>query len=160
MAEFVTAAHRSIFTAQGLATMGIDPEWDRRVAAFLSWEARTNLQEEYGDIAQRCEVIGIDRMMLESQYGKAWHQHPEAQGELARIRNSETVENEKIDERYYRPFWQSQRDLVLTPAPALAAALFKATVAQVHEVWNDNAFDGDCAAIVEAELAQFCGETV
>lgn len=144
--------------AQGLATMGASPAWDRVTATLLVWMARTRTDEKFGANHRSEQTFKTARAALKAEYGSEWRTNAAARRkfDVANI-----IKNGAFDAhtaRFYQPLWAAQRALVETPAPSLAAALFKARIAEDGEVWNDVNFHGDCAAVVDTELAKFLGE--
>ncbi|WP_298165119.1 hypothetical protein [Novosphingobium sp.] len=155
-AQIIT--QRSALTAQALATMGADSEWDRCLRAYLAWDTKVRAQTQYGAYDKAMEAGTLGRLDLESRFGKGWMRHPDAQGEFESIRAMEKDADDAFTLNFTVPFWKAARDLVLTPAPSLAAALFKAAVIEWEEVWNDSDMTADCVEILDADLARFVGE--
>lgn len=61
-------------------------------------------------------------------------------------------------DRYCEPVWQAERDLAMTPAPSIAAAIFKATMIEIEEVTYDTRFDADAMDVLHADFARLAGE--
>ncbi|MDE2597020.1 MAG: hypothetical protein KGL44_09095 [Sphingomonadales bacterium] len=158
MGDIAKIGHRAAFTAQALATMGADPEWDRALTKFLTCEARARAQEEYGEWAQRNEAIVRSFALLEHRFGKDWKRHPDAAAEAAQLNADSRASDDRLQVGYFAPFWASQQELMTTPAPTLAAALFKAAMIELHDVWNAGEDDLAGFAIIEADLSRFTGE--
>lgn len=64
------------------------------------------------------------------------------------------MRSDEIERDFYRPFWESQRELARYPAPTLAAALFKAAMIAAEDVWNDSDMTEDCAKLLHADFAR------
>lgn len=156
MVSVTIAAERATLTAQALATMGVDPTWDRCVTALLAAEVRAWAQEEYGEIAERRNELDTERLTLEAKHGKGLlYNHSATGSALSRIAVAEAACDEDMSNGFYAPLWQAQRDLAMTPAPTLGAALYKASMISLHDVWNDPGMDGHCIEIIDQDLAKF-----
>lgn len=145
---------RSQFHTQAIATMGIDPAWDRAVLNYIAYEIRAKADEHYGPD----ELASHDRQReaddLSQRLGPKWREHPE--GRL--ISEAMTADSRRAEDdrstNFYTPMWESCRQLVAVPAPSLAAVAFKAAIIELHEVWIDSLFEGDCIAVLDADLAR------
>lgn len=145
---------RSQFHAQAIATMGIDPAWDRAVTNYIACEIRGKADDHYGPD----ELASHDRQReaddLSQRLGPKWREHPEG----VAISEAMTAESRRAEDdrsaNFYTPMWESHRQLVAAPAPSLAAVALKAAIIELHEVWIDAVFEGDCIAILDADLAR------
>lgn len=152
------AALHDALIALGLATMGASPAWDIAVTELLVWMARTRANERIGAMLDAEETFRLARHAIKAEHGYRWSDDRAARGKWTAAALTHTAAFDEHVERFYGPLWAAQRALVATPAPTLAAALFKARIAEQGEVWNDNEFTGDCPAIVDADLAKFLGD--
>lgn len=123
-----TLAQRSSYVAQALATMGVDPEWDKRLTAYLTAECLAFSDLEFGVAAEGFEKFQRSKMHIESEFGKNFAQNPHAKALFSEaMREVSTVEDARI-QQYLTPYWATAKDLMHTPAPTLAAALFKSNM--------------------------------
>ena len=148
---------RAQFNAQGLATMGLCPAWDRAVAAYVSADVRSKAQEEFGPLAQKRNSWTFEQSALVVRLGKDWICHPEGVEADKRRRAEEIAGEAAMMENFYQPLWEAVYSLALVPAPSLSAAVFKAAVIEIHEIWNDGAFKADCNALIDADFARHAG---
>jgi hypothetical protein len=148
---------RAAFTAQALATIGADSEWDARLADYLRCDALQFADSEFGAYAAANEKLTLAAIQLEARYGDAYRSSPQAKV-LADIAHAENAEaNQRWSDTYLKPFWRAARDLASTPAPTLAAALFKVALIHSEEVWNDAKFAGNAMQIVSEDFARLQG---
>lgn len=148
---------RALFNAQGTATMGLDPEWDRAVTNYIAADVRAKVQEEYGPLARKENDDGLEAIRLAHRLGKGWRETAEGKAAWTRHAANRKAQERDLTDTYYQPLWAAMRELACTPAPSLAAALWKAAVIDLQEVWNDGEFEGDCVALIDADLARFTG---
>lgn len=142
------------FNAQGLATMGVDPQWDRAVHNLVSADVLARAHEHFGPLELKRNEGQLQAMEAEHRLGKNWREHPEGKPFWETLCDEGTVNDQQMTELYYNALWEAQRQLALTPAPTLAAALFKAAVIEMNDVWNDSQIDADCIELIEADLAR------
>jgi hypothetical protein len=142
------------FDALGLATMGVCPEWDRAVHNLIAADVLSRVHDEFGPLALSLADGEVERGDMKQRFGDNWRHHPEGKAIWERLQAADDDRNEAMTERFYRPLWDAQRQLARTPAPTLAAVVYKAAVVEMHDVWNDAQLGGDCIAIIEADLAR------
>lgn len=158
MSDYQIIANRLAQHQAGLATLGVDPAWDKAMHAYLRADALQHAAGEFGDLAKvryRHQVEGID---LQGKYGRDWKLHPDGKKELSRINREIHEEDERWGERYCKPMWRAANELALTPAPTIGAAMFKASIMESEEVWNDRDFPADCMEILQADFARLARE--
>jgi len=148
---------RAQFHAQGIATMGLDPAWDRAVTAYIAADVRSRAHEEFGPLALRKDGADLETIMAAVRLGKDWRDAKEG---IAIARNFDVASaayEAGMEKDFYGPSWRAQRDLALTPAPSLSAASWKAAAISLHEIWNDRTLEDDLASVIDADLARFTG---
>lgn len=133
-------------------------EWDKRLAHYLSLHALTMAAYDYGPLATSTNELLILRHKLEAEYGPNFRKHPDAQAQWKSVSAENSRLEEEATERYSVPLWHAQRELVTCPAPDLAAALFKAELVNVMEVWSDQSLEGEAFDYVAADLERLAGE--
>ena len=157
MAGLKNIAQRSVLTMQAIGTLGVDMEWDALVTNLLRLDTLAHAEEEFGPTNKRWDSRALERALAEERYGKGWENHPEVRPMLER-HNAEAIEDEELKyQRYYRPLWTAQIAVATATPPTLAAALFKATLIELVEVWNDADMQSDCMEIIRADLHRFGG---
>lgn len=100
------------------------------------------------------------RHLIEKEYGSIAQARATADGESRLRRNYErmaAVEKASSD-AYLLPLWKAMRDLVLTPAPDVAALRIKVDLIDKEEVWNDRLLEADCFELVRADIERLRGE--
>lgn len=157
MADIATITQRAVIATQALATMGVDPEWDRKLAAYLRADALQFADSEFGAFYKASEEYSWRKISLKNGFEPAAKGSEESKVVAAEIVAAHKIAEELWYENYTKSFWEAGRELVKTPAPTLAAALFKVHVAYAEEVWNDIDMDGDVMAIVSADMARLAG---
>ena len=123
-----TIAQRSAYVAQALGTMGADPEWDKRLTAYLTTECLAFADMEFGVMADALEKQARAKVDIEIDFGKNFAQHPEAVARFDEVqRETGNAEQARVTQ-YLKPYWDAASNLMHTPAPTLAAALFKSNM--------------------------------
>jgi len=151
-----TPVGRMVFHQAALATLGADAAWDRAVLAFIKADVLQHADLEFGAAAKHQAKDYRARIGLESRYGKEWRLNPAAQALRDQIYDEAIAADDAWTRDYCAPFWQAGRELALTPAPTMAAAVFKANVIEKAEIWNDSAFPRDAMEIVIEEMTRLC----
>lgn len=159
MATYETIARDCAFTTLALATMGTDRAWDARLAAYLRWQALTDADCDFGVLARACEANDLEQMRIEAAHGRNWRSIPKARAACAPTADAAMAAESVWTAAYCEPCWQAARDLAMTPAPTLAAALFKVQVIQRDELDNDSKMPRDPMAIVIEDMARLAGES-
>ena len=128
---------RLTFKQAGLATLGLDAAWDRAVQRYL-----------------RCETL----YYAADAFGRGWKAQPEA----ARRHDISFKGLIKAEEDHVRqfaePYWRAANELALTPAPSLAAAMFKAAVMEHDEIDTSRDFPAKCMEVLQADFARLSRE--
>lgn len=154
-----TAMH-VLFDAQGLATMGVCPTWDRAVHNFVAADVLARAHEEFGPLTLNRvdEDLERERVALEARYGEHWRNHPDGKPVWKRLVQAGEASDSEFFKQFYAPFYAAQCQLARTPAPTLAAALFKAAVIEAHDVWNDPDLEESCIDLIQADLARLASQ--
>ena len=143
MANIATITLRSAVTTQALATMGVDPEWDRLLTKYLATEALLFADEQFGELNNAGDKYALEEI-----------RNPEPSPRLSKAFDELDDAQAAWSKRYCEPFWKAGRQLAKYPAPTLAAALFKVAAIGQHEIWNDSDLIGDCMQIVTEDMAR------
>lgn len=144
---------RSSFTQQALGTMGVDPEWDRMLSAYLSAEALQFADEKWGVYSEANDAYSRELTLLNQRHGQS-PRTPQIRVLFASANANLERAYEAWAAQYFRPFLQAAWDLAAYPSPSLAAVLFKVELIHRDEIWNDNEFEGDAMAIVIQDMAR------
>ena len=158
MANIDIITLRSAVTTQALATMGSDPEWDRKLAAYLRAEALQQSDYEFGAYAVAQNEVGLDEIRIEAQHGRGWHARPEHAPVYRSQRERLEAASDEWQRCYADPHDTTARELAMTPAPTLAAALFKQLVIFREDLGNDNRMPRDAMEIVAEDMARLAEE--
>lgn len=149
---------RLTFKQAGLATLGLDAAWDRAVQRYLRCETLYYAADAFGPLAKEQERHTLEVMDIEGKYGRGWKAQPEA----ARRHDISFKGLIKAEEDHVRqfaePYWRAANELALTPAPSLAAAMFKAAVMEHDEIDTSRDFPAKCMEVLQADFARLSRE--
>lgn len=154
MANIANSAQSCAFQTLALSTMGVDSIWDTRLTAYLAAMALQQADCEYGDYDKAHEEAARADFSASANFGPDWRRNPRALATVEQARKSAAEASDRWVERYCEPFWQAGRDLAMTPAPTIAAAMFKAELIKIDEIWNDSQTDRDCVEIIAEDMAR------
>lgn len=157
MIHISNMAGHCAYTAAALATLGADPVWDERLTTYLRLDALQQAHSSFGPLAQASEASDLKHIEIEAKYGPRWKTNPEARQEAEPASAAVLAAEQAWTERFCDPFWQAARELALTPAPTLAAALFKVRLIQWEDLDNDGVMTRDCFEIVAEDMARLAG---
>lgn len=131
--------------------------WDERMAAYLRADALFRAVQSFGLMAEMDQDSSLEDYKLECRYGAGFRSHPEVRPRLRkRYREHELIEARLVRD-YSEPLWQAIRDLVDTPVPDLAAALFKIELIEREDVKLDADFKRDVFEVVAEDIASLTG---
>jgi hypothetical protein len=145
-------AEHLAFTNAAIATMGACPVWDAAMSKYLAALTLCEADMQYGTYGKLHDEYSLDRLSLESQHGKQWVHLPEnITGALDGVERTASL---AWSENFAEPQWNAATALVGTPAPTLAAAVFKHSLIQREETpqWADLPFD--CMEVLAADFAR------
>ena len=136
-------------------------EWGLRMAEYLRAAALQRADEAFGALAKVAEECTLRDIRLEARFGPGFRSIPEARAIMDRTPTSGMRDSDDAHcEDFCKPLWQAQRELAATPAPNLAAALFKVHLIEEAELDNDSVFQRDCMEIVQADFARLASAPV
>lgn len=128
---------RLTFKQAGLATAGIDAAWDKALQRYLRCETLYYASEAFGPMAKDQERHTLETIAVQSEYGRDWKGNAEAvRRHDASFAGLRAAEDRQVRE-FAQPYWRAAEELALTPAPTLAAAMFKAAVMEQDDVSNN-----------------------
>lgn len=147
-------ARECAINTAALATMGTDSTWDARLTEYLRRRALQQAVCDFGFLSKANEEHSYQIYRVEAAFGSGWRDDPRAEALTEPTSKAADAAQKRWDAEYCEPFWQAGRDLVLTPAPSLAAALFKFQIIRDDEVWNDSRMERDCVEIIAEDMAR------
>ena len=145
---------RLAMQSAALATMGACLVWDAAVSRWLRWSVLAAADLEYGAMSQADEESIRRRASLEERHGQGWRDLPHLKATVTTHLRAGEQASERWTDDYCRPQWEAAREVTTTPAPTVAAAVFKAMLIESDEVWCDGNFNGDAMAILHADFAR------
>lgn len=156
----LTPTSETLFTTRMLAaaataTINLSAdraEWDRRMAEYLRCDALHRADSAFGALSQADERRLRTSTALEITYGRGWKEEPAAKAERDAAWATFRAAEERHEATFLLPLWEAMRNLVLTHAPDLAAALFKVELIDREEVWNDARMTRDAMEIVREDM--------
>jgi hypothetical protein len=148
------ATLRAVRTSMALATLGTCREWDARLTTYLRADALAHADFAFGDYGKAYDQNGWERLRLEEAFGKNYRQHPAGAVEARAATEKMKAAEECRVAAFLNPLWEAERELALTPAPTLAAALFKMQLIEHQEVWNSTSMPRDGFEIVAEDFAR------
>jgi len=151
-------AEHLAFTSAAITTMGACPVWDAAMTKYLAAMTLCQAEMQYGATGKAEDADGLDRLLLKEQHGKKWTALPDEI--TAPFQEAEDARSEAWTANFAQPQWDAATALVGTPAPTLAAAVFKDALIQREETpqWPNLPFD--CMAVLSADFARLtCDQT-
>lgn len=151
------ATHRLAFHGAALATLGTCPTWDKALTEYLARAALADADEAFGQTYERRYAIEMAEVSLAINHGPNWERLPDL---ATRRRELADADNEVGDVRtaaFMNPLEHAAHGLAQTPAPTIAAALFKVELIERHQLWDDARFDFDGMQIVRGDIARITG---
>lgn len=150
--NYAAATELASYTSAAIATMGACPVWDAAMSTYLAKLTLAEADMRYGAYATVEEEVYSARHSLATQHGKPFYELPK---EI-------TTPNEAAEKKAYeawtanfvQPQWDAATALVGTPAPTLAAAVFKHKLIEREETpqWADLPFD--CMDVLTADFSR------
>ena len=132
-------------------------EWDRRMAEYLRCDLLVRADATFGPFAKVMEAHRNCAQDLKVKYGVDFRDNPEA---LATFRNSFLAVRsaEETQLTLLQPLWAAQRALLTTPAPDIAAAMFKHELVEREEMECDANLEREPFNIIAEDVAGLAGE--
>lgn len=132
-------------------------EWDRRMADYLRCDLLVRADATFGPFSKAMDAHRFCAQDLKAKYGADFRDQPEA---LALFRDSLAMVRHAEEEQLtlLMPLWAAQRALLTTPAPDLAAAMFKHELVEREEMECDANLDREPFDIIAEDVARLAGE--
>lgn len=157
METHLQIAAQCAFTNAALVTIGSDPVWDARLSEYLRLWALTNAECDFGALAKANNACEWEHTRLKGIHGPGWRSKPAADAACAPTSEAALAAENAWTKNLCKPYWQAARDLAMTPAPTLSAALFKVQVIKWDELDNDCHMTREPMEIVAEDMARLKG---
>lgn len=152
MANLEQINSRLAMQSAAFATMGACPVWDAALSRWLRWTVLASADLEFGAMAKADNDAALRSIRMDERHGKGWRNLPHLRPEIdAHMRECEKA-SDLWTSSYCQLQWEAARALAMTPAPTMAAAVFKAMLIESDEVDNDQAFTADPMALLHADF--------
>ena len=132
----------------------VDPEWNKRCAAWLRLNALSRANIEFGPMGKASNEYYRTEFDLEQKYGKNWRRNEKALAEFAPASDRVDAEEEAIVVAFFDPMEAAAIELAVYPAPNLAAALFKIELIKREELHCTRDMPRDAWDIVTEDMAR------
>lgn len=129
-------------------------EWDFRMADYLRLDGLYRAAVEFGPYGKADENAANMIANLQMKYGINFRLYPEAKEQAEKAYRDRQRVEDAVFEQYLVPLLKAQRLLVVTPAPDLAAALFKIELIREENLHDDPDLTKDCFTLVEQDMAR------
>jgi len=154
--DIPTRAEHLAFTSAAIATMGACPVWDAAMTKYLAAMTLCQAEVQYGATGKAEDADSLERLSIKEQHGKKWTALPDEI--TAPFQEAEDARSEAWTANFAQPQWDAATALVGTPAPTLAAAVFKDALIQREETpqWPNLPFD--CMEVLAADFARLTSD--
>lgn len=149
---FISTIHQAVANPDVIATS--DPIWNERVRRFLLLDAVQRSDYDFGPTQLANEAFDLEREVLVRKYGKQWALNSDATAQMDAVFEGLQKREEERVETLVRPMWSASVELAKTPAPTLAALLFKIELIKREELDNDLSMDADPFEVVSSDAAR------
>ena len=149
MATIAYTHQRYHLTTLALSTLGTCPRWDASLTAYLSAQELQHAFSEWGPKGQADDDCDAHRY----EHGTK-SLAPAAKTKSDRLKAEYKRQEEHWETHLLPPMYETTRALLDVPAPNVAAAVFKATMIDVDEAWNDALYEADCYQIIRNDFAR------
>jgi len=153
MANIDYMHRRQHLTSLALASLGDCPRWDAAATAYLRAQELQWAFGEWGPLAQATDARG----MAVLKHGDGWKNDPIAAAEIEALKKAEDEQQAIWEDSLLPDEYAATAAIARTPAPNAAAAVFKAQMIEVAELWNTPRFEDDCLQIVRDDFARLEG---
>lgn len=157
MADTASITRLAAFNTAALQTLGADSLWDSRLTEYLRTDGLQHAYIEWGDYARHYEHVAGEERRLSATHGHGWRNHPDA-AELDRRTDGERRRVEATWDELCESYRAAARALVLTPAPTIAAALFKLRAIEWSDLDSSSQMTRRCDEIVAEDMARLAGQ--
>lgn len=154
MADIATMPESMLWFASAnpmLACTG-NLEWDTRFAEWLRLDGLLRANYAFGDMARAREEYDNAKWCLSEKYGKRFRSIPKADSAHSEAFQAIRAAEDRSMEQFGTPMWKACTALAETPAPNLAAALFKIELIKREELDNDASIARDAMEIVIEDM--------
>lgn len=152
MAFVATITYRAALTTQALGTLGASPEWDRALGEYLRREALDHADGAFGRTYEIQNEIGLKKHDFQDNRGEGYTTTPAMRVALDELINRGKEQDALSAKQFMMPHLNAAIELAKTPAPTLAAALFKVMLIDVEDLMDVVDADDDLMGIVQADM--------
>ena len=128
--------------------------WDKAFADYVCFDALQDADHTFGGYAAALEDHTLTKVRLIERFGKAYSATPEAAAEAEAAFEKVSEAERTREAKYLRPYWKSAIALAMTPAPNLAAAIFKVQLVKREQLERDGDMPRDPMEIVNEDMAR------
>jgi hypothetical protein len=153
MADIHYIHRRQFLTTLAVQSLGSCPRWDAALTAYLRAQELQWGFAEWGPMGQ----TNNDAEMAKIGYGPGWQQDPVATAKIDPLVRSHQAEHDRWEADYLSAVYEASSIIATTPAPNVAAAVFKAQLIEIEEIWNAKDFHHDCMKIIADDFARLEG---
>lgn len=135
-----------------------DARWNAAAASYFLRDGLALADRTFGEYAKATVAFDHAKADIEATYGRDYRASDEGSNAFEPIWETMKAAVEAQYQNYLAPLWQAARDLALTPAPTLPAALFKVEVIRHEELDNDIYMTRDPMEVIAEDMARLAGE--
>ncbi|WP_062785274.1 hypothetical protein [Novosphingobium capsulatum] len=140
------------FTSAAITTMGACPVWDAAMAKYLAALTLCDADHEYGCYGKVYAQYKLASLSLEGNNGNKCNKLPGG------LDDAQDEAEQAWAENFAKPQWAAATALVGTPAPTLAAAVFKHSLIMREETPQMFNVPFDCMAVLAADFARLTSD--
>src|SRR5687767_982379 len=100
-----------------------DPTWNSRLADYLRLDGPARAEREFGALSKSIAKSETRDLWLEEKFGPNFRNVPAARVMLDAAFPETMAADDAYAASFLKPLWAAARELAMTPAPSLAAAL-------------------------------------
>jgi hypothetical protein len=136
-----------------LAATG-DVEWDTRFAEWLTADGLARSDYQFGAYFKASANYDETQARLKSEHGLDYRACEKGKKDADIAWEKMNKAEDERASRYLSPMWEAAQQLAMTPAPNLAAALFKIEVVKREDLHMDRTMTVDPFTLVSADMAR------
>lgn len=128
--------------------------WNERLADWLLWSAVNRADSSFGKYAWLSTANDLAEARAAEKFGRQFETNPLALSEVEPTRAALKQYEDAVIEQFDRPLWKAAVVLAQTPAPNIAAALFKIQLIRREDLDCDATMERDAFDIVKEDMAR------
>lgn len=134
-----------------------DARWNAAAATYLLRDGLALADRTFGDYAKASVAFDHAKAEIEAKFGKNFRAVAGGSEAFDPVWDQMQAAGDTQYQDFLAPLWAAARELALTPAPTLAAALFKVEVIRHEELDNDIYMTRDPMQLVAEDMARLAG---